>query len=407
MDLDFGKKVKKKAEELIASGKDANQTAGILFGQDPGGHNYGIGIILKGDGSPMESSAVLTEYLHKELSSHCSRGTYMNSTKLMEPLKEAVLRWQKIPESFWPNIKLVIPSDAGTGAVKSAVEYAALVNPEAKSIGVEELGWPAYKAIAKAARIKLEEFPHDTLISEKTDLTIYQAGPMNTTGQVRSAGLIESRAKAAAASGATVILDRAYSGFEFAREIGEKSIEEIMHQSYDLQLRPFFKNGVNTVIALSPTKAFVTFAFRPCGFLLVYTPDPGRDREVTLALNAVMRARGSSFEHPVTRAFVKAMAENRAGLEAEQRNALLRLAEAEKLWAELVAGTDMEPLFSDRYAGLFRNPRAREGAAESIYGSHLYPVLSQGRCRLNATGLPSDRELAAEHVKVFSQFCYE
>ena len=117
MDLEFGNQVKKQAEELAALGKDANQTAGILYGQDSQGYNYGIGIILEGDGSPIESSAVLTEYLKKELAA-CAKGSYTNSAKLMEPLKESVLRWQKIPESYWPDIRLVIPSDAGTGALR-------------------------------------------------------------------------------------------------------------------------------------------------------------------------------------------------------------------------------------------------------------------------------------------------
>ena len=87
---------------------------------------------------------------------------------------------------------------------------------------------------------------------------------------------------------------------------------------------------------------------------------------MTLALNATMRARGSSFEHPVTRGFVKAMIGDLESLEAEQAGALQRLADAEKLWGRLVAGTAIEELFSENYAGLFRNPLAREDAPPAV-----------------------------------------
>ena len=406
MELQFGDNVKKQAQELLAQGRDANQIAKILFDKDDKGANYGIGIILTGDGKPMKSSSVLAHYLKAELDL-CGAGTYMNSAKLLEQVKESVLSWQRIPESYWPFFKLALPSDAGTGAVKSAVEMALLLNPNIKSIGIEELGWPAYKAIAKLARVGIKEFSQDSVIDEDEILALYQAGPMNTTGLVRNAEDIQSRAESAAKSGRHVLLDRAYSGFEFARLINSTSFDDIMKKSFELQLKPFLDAGVTTSIAISPTKAFVTFAYRPCGFLLVYNPNKDEDKTITLALNSTIRARGSSFEHPVTRAFAKAMVNDLAGLEAEQTVAFLRLAESEKLWGNLVKGTAIEALFSDQYAGLFRNPLAKENAPESIYGSHLYPVFSQGRCRLNATGLPTDEDLAKKHVEVFSQFCFE
>jgi aspartate/tyrosine/aromatic aminotransferase len=403
MDVAFGKDVAKAAREMVAQGKDVNQTAKILFDKDPAGSNYGIGIILDGEGAPARSSATLAKYAAEEVQ-NSGTGTYYNSAKVMSQMKEAVLRWQRVPETYWDSFKLALPSDAGTGAVKSAIELEMLLNPDYNRIGVEELGWPAYKAIAKVARAGLQEFPQDG-VADPGMLPLYQAGPMNTTGLVRSAEVIQARAEAAARSGDHVVLDRAYSGFEFARLIDSESFDTIMSRSFELQLKPFLDAGVPTSIAVSPTKAFVTFAFRPCGFLLVYNPEQAKDKDVTLALNATMRARGSSFEHPVTRGFVKAMIGEPESLEAEQAGALQRLADAEKLWGKLVAGTAIEEIFSEHYAGLFRNPLAREDAPPAVYGSHLYPVFDQGRCRLNTTGLPGKEELAAEHVAVFAEYC--
>ena len=403
MDLAFGKNVADTAQDMIAQGKDVNQTAKILFDKDPQGHNYGIGIILDGFGKPMSSSATLTKYATEEIQ-NCSAGTYVNSAKLMQQMTEAVLRWQRVPEKYWSQFKLALPSDAGTGAVKSAVELTLLLNPRYETIGIEELGWPAHKAIAKMARVAWQEFPQDGIVDADM-LPLYQAGPMNTTGLVKSLETVQERAQAAAKSGDHVVLDRAYSGFELARLINSDSYDAIMRRSFAWQVQPFLDAGVQTSIAISPTKAFVTFAFRPCGFLLVYNPEPAKGKEVTQALNATIRARGSSFEHPITRAFVKAMIEDLPALEAEQTAAFQRLAEAEKLWGKLVAGTAIEEIFTENYAGLFRNPRAKEDAAAALYGSHLYPVLAQGRCRLNATGLPVEEELAAQHVQVFAAYC--
>ncbi len=403
MDLEFGKKVAQTAQEMIAQGKDVNQTAKILFDKDPDGANYGIGIILDGKGKPAKSSSTLARYIAEELK-NCDVGTYYNSAKLMSQIKDAVLRWQRIPESYWDKFSLALPSDAGTGAVKSAIELELLQNPKYDTIGIEELGWPAHKAIAKLARVGVKECPQDGVVDAGL-LPLYQSGPMNTTGMVRSAEVIQARAKAAATSGDHVVLDRAYSGFEFARLINSESFDTIMSKSFELQLKPFLDAGVPTSIAISPTKAFVTFAFRPCGFLLVYNPEPSKDKDVTLALNATIRARGSSFEHPVTRAFVKAMIHDLPALEDEQAGAFQRLADAELLWSKLVAGTAIETIFSENYAGLFRNPRAKDDAPPAVYGSHLYPVFAQGRCRLNATGLPEDEILAAQHVAVFADYC--
>ena len=100
------------------------------------------------------------------------------------------------------------------------------------------------------------------------------------------------------------------------------------------------------------------------------------------------------------------MVQDAGRLEAEHAGAMARVAAAEGLWRSLVEGTPMEYLYSDAYAGLFRNPRAREGAAERIYGQHLYPVFSGDRCRQNVTGIPEDEALARKHVAAFAEECY-
>jgi hypothetical protein len=121
-------------------------------------------------------------------------------------------------------------------------------------------------------------------------------------------------------------------------------------------------------------------------------------------MNTLQRARGSSFEHPSTRGLARAMVEDLAGLEADHVGILERMATAEEMWLRHAKGTPVEALFTDEYAGLFRNPRAKDGAAEGLYGAHLYPVLSSGRCRINATGIAGDEAKAKEHVEAFAQY---
>ena len=65
----------------------------------------------------------------------------------------------------------------------------------------------------------------------------------------------------------------------------------------------------------------------------------------------------------------------------------------------------MEALFSDAYAGLFRNPKAKPDAVREIYGAHIYPVFAEGRCRLNVTGIPADPAQATAQVSVFAKYC--
>jgi hypothetical protein len=405
MELEFGKKVYKESLKLQEQGKDANQIAAILCDQDTDGHNYGIGIILTGEGKPATTSSTLLEYAKKELADS-GLGSYRNSNKLLEDAKIATLQWQRIPKACWDKFKLALPSDAGTGAVISGVEIALSLNQSISTLGIEELGWPAYKAMARVTRLDCREFSTGEIITGDLVLPIYQAGPINTTGLVHSPETIQARAKSAADTGTFVILDRAYPGFEYASRLASSSYDEIMTMSYEAQIKPFIDANIPFCIAIGPTKAFVSFALRPCGLLLVYCPDDSKNQEITTAINTTMRARGSSFEHPVTRAFVKTMINDRERMESEHQNALERLARSEAKWKELSKGTPIEYLFSNNYAGLFRNTMAKENAAQAIYDEHIYPVFAGGRCRLNVTGIPDDEGLAKKHVAVFAEQCY-
>ena len=405
MDLQFGQSVYEQAQKLQQQGRDANQTAKILCDQDKEGHNYGIGIVLDGNGQPAVTSSTLLQYAATELE-NSKLGTYMNSNKVLEEIKIATLQWQRVPEKYWGQFKLALPSDAGTGAVKTGIEISLLLNPQLNTLGVEELGWPAYKAMAKVARLQCQEFATGEVISGDAVLPMYQAGPMNTTGLVQDKETIQVRAKAAAKNGLSVILDRAYPGFEFARRLEDNSYDDVMRMSYELQIQPFIEEGVPFCLAIGPTKAFVTFALRPCGFLLLFCPDVSKDQAITTAMNTAMRARGSSFEHAITRGLVKAMLNDREALEVEHQASLRRLAVAEKAWKTFVQGTPIEYLYADNYAGLFRNPKARENAAIHIYNQHIYPVFANQRCRQNITGIPDNQELAQKHVKVFAEQCY-
>ena len=398
----FGAAVQRAAEKLSAQGKDANQIAKIVCDQDPEGHNYGIGIVVDGRGKAWPTSETLLDHARAEID-HSLLGEYMSTASLADPLKEAVLRWQRIPEHYWDRFSLLIPSDAGTGAVKTAVEMALQLYPDLRAIGVEELSWPAYKAIARMSRISCREFPIGDVMDAPDILRIYQAGPMNTTGRVQS--LETMRERAAAAKGRPVLLDRAYSGFEYARALDSRGYDEIMTMSYDDQIRPFIENDVPFWVSVSPTKSFGTFALRPCGMLLVHCPDSSRAEEIAALANTVTRARGSSFEHPVTRAFVSALVHDLARLEREHEGILQRVATAEHTWKERSAGTTLAGQFTDSYAGLFRNPPVGDEARAAIYDAHLYPVFTPGRCRLNITGLPEDKAVAGDHVAVFARFC--
>jgi hypothetical protein len=401
----IGDDILAEAQILRESGLDANQIAGALCKKDPLGKNYGIGILLGRDGKPLPTSPTLLEYAEKEFRESGS-GNYANSDSLKKDMLEAVLRWQGVREEFWPYFQLLLPSDAGTGAVQTAIQVAVLLNEKLTLLSVEELGWPAYKPLAASTRLGFQEFHTDDVAKGGYVLPLYQAGPLNTTGRVPSADLVKARAAAAKSSGVPVVLDRAYSGFEYARRLGEMSYAEIMRESFSTQVQPFIDTGIPFALAISPTKAFVSFALRPCGLLLVYQPDRIKAQAMAPKLAGTVRARGSSFEHPVTRAFVKAMVKDRARLEDEHTQALRRNAEAENAWLGYTKGTALEVQFTESYAGLFRNPKVKPEAAREIYGAHLYPVFAEGRCRLNVTGLPADSQQASEQAAFFAKYCY-
>jgi len=389
------------ARLLASTGKDANQISNILFKKDPAGRNYGIGIILDGKGHPEKSSRALLRAANGGLDqSH--EGSYMNSSSSLDALKEAVLAWQQVPEKLWGDFVLCAPSDAGTGAVKAAIESALLLSEKSLALGIEELSWPAYKTIAKVLRIGTKGFPLAGIAPGRGVLPVYQAGPHNSTGRLLSQSEVEDRA--AAAKG-WVVLDRAYSGFEYASTLSKTSYDAVMKRSFKTQISPFLAKRVPFLLAISPTKAFITFALRPCGFLLAYCPDPKTKVQVQSVFNAVTRARGSAFEHPVSRAFIHAMTHDMKGLKADHERALKRTAVAEASWKKLVKGTALEAAFSGKFAGLFRNLRVTEGADAALYQKNLYPVFTPGRCRLNITGLPDTVKIAKEDAAAFSEHC--
>lgn len=400
----FGETVIADAQKLRENGLDANQIAGILCKKDPQGKNYGIGILLGKDGKPMPTSPTLLEYVKREIQDSGS-GSYFNSDAVKKEMLEAVLRWQGVPESLWPHFQLLLPSDAGTGAVQTALQVSQILHEKLTTLAVEALGWPAYKTLASSVRLGFQEYASDGIAQGDGVLPLYQAGPMNTTGKVPSVEVLKARAEAARSAGTPVVLDRAYSGFEYARRLKADNYADIMKDSFHQQIQPFIDAGIPSCIAISPTKAFVTFALRPCGLLLVFHPDKAKLQTLGPRLAGVIRARGSSFEHPITRAFVKAMVNSRAALEAEHAQALRRTAETELQWQGFTRGTAIEALFSDQYAGLFRNPKAKPGADQAIYDAHVYPVFSEGRCRLNVTGLPITPQDAREQVALFAKYC--
>jgi aspartate/tyrosine/aromatic aminotransferase len=400
---EFGAKVAEKARQLAVEGRDAMQTTKILCDADPKASNYGIGIILAAAGGAYPTSPTLLKYIGEELK-RSSAGTYRNSMNAAEMIKEKVLQWQRVPKEHWQNFVFGMPSDAGTGCVKTGLEYAILQQPGIDRVGVEELGWPAYKAISKSAGLRIEEYPTASSIDEDKVLTMYQAGPINTTGAVMSAETVAARARTAANSGRLLLLDRAYPGFEFARDLPLKGYDAIMAASYSRHIEPFVSMGIPFILAVSPTKAFGSFALRPAGFLLVHVPEQDQRTKAQQLMNTLIRARGSSFEHPSTRGLVRAMIESLDALETEHQGILKRMAAAEETWLRYSKGTSVEALFTNEYAGLFRNPTAKDDAAEGLYGAHLYPVLSGGRCRINITGISSDEAKAKLHVEAFAKY---
>ncbi|HWO12679.1 MAG TPA: aminotransferase class I/II-fold pyridoxal phosphate-dependent enzyme [Polyangiaceae bacterium] len=406
MTLEFGRATLARAEELSRLGKDANQIAAILCDRDSEGYNFGIGIVIESDGKPMRSSKTLLDALQHELAS-CEYGRYLNSADSMGEFKARMLEFQGVPRSLWDSFEIAVPSDAGTGAVKLALEYAFVRNDELTALHVEELGWPAYRSMATALRKGFAEVPMDGIVDGAGALPVYQAGPLNTTGLVHEVSLIEARAESAAKRKVPVVLDRAYPGFEFTHQLGEVGYAAVVQKSYELQIEPYVKRGVPLVVACSPTKSFASFSLRPAGFVMAFCPDKSEQAKVARSLATLIRARGSAFEHPVTRAFVRAVVSDLPALQRDHQAVLRRIGESELQWRRLVRGTAIEPLYGARYAGLYRNPRVKPEGAAALYAKHIYPVISSGRCRHNVTGLVADPTIAAQLVAAFAEQCTE
>ena len=108
-------------------------------------------------------------------------GTIRNSNALLEDVKKSVLAWQRIPDAHWDRFRIILPSDAGTGAIETAIHVALMIDGSLNAIGIEELGWPAYRTMAKANRLGVREYGQEALINEPGVLPIYQAGPMDAT----------------------------------------------------------------------------------------------------------------------------------------------------------------------------------------------------------------------------------
>ena len=78
MTSSFGSAVKQAAEVLSAQGKDANQIAKIVCDRDPDGFNYGIGIVVDGQGQAWPTSETLLNYARTELGNSLL-GEYMST----------------------------------------------------------------------------------------------------------------------------------------------------------------------------------------------------------------------------------------------------------------------------------------------------------------------------------------
>lgn len=406
MTFEFGRATLARAEELSRLGKDPNQIAAVLCDSDPQGFNFGIGIVIEGDGKPMKSSRTLLDSLRRELET-CQYGRYLNSAERMPEFKAKMLEFQGVPRSLWDQFEIAIPSDAGTGAVNLALELAFAQNDGLKALNVEELGWPAYRSMAVALRKGFGEVAQDGIAAGADVLPVYQAGPLNTTGLVHDVALIEARAEDAGRRKVPVVLDRAYPAFEYTHQLSSLGYDEIVARSFALQLAPYIERGVPLIVACSPTKSFASFSLRPAGVVMAFCPEKAAQGKLARLLATLIRARGSAFESPVTRSFVRAVVEDLPALKQDHQAVLRRIGESESQWRQLVAGTAIESLYGPRYAGLYRNPRVKPEGAAALYGKHLYPVISSGRCRHNVTGLVADPAVAAAHIAAFAEQCFE
>jgi aspartate/tyrosine/aromatic aminotransferase len=397
------KAVAVRAQVLRDGGADVNQVADLLARADSQAANYGIGIILDGHGRPMPTSPELMAQTMGVVEEGAA-ASYLSSKSLHAELLQEALSWQRIPKQYWDSFLLVTPSDAGTGAVNTAVQMYLMMNPKISSLAVEELSWPVYQSIAGSNRIGFESYGlQETEVVAPNLLTVMQAAPHNSTGFVCPSEIIRARAEKCAELGLPIVLDRAYPGFENAGMLASQGYDAVMQRSCDHYLLPFLLANCSFAISLSPTKAFRSFTLRPCGLTLVFEPDAQKRKLLASAINTINRGRGSAFEHPASRAFIRSLVENRSVLELEHGQTLQRLADAQALWQKLLQGQPLAKAFSPEYAGMFRNLLGSEGCEEPFYQAHIYPVLAGNRCRINVTGIPLDEEQAQAHINVFAR----
>ena len=397
------KAVAARAQALRDGGADVNQVADLLARADSQAANYGIGIILDGHGRPMPTSPELMAQTMRAAEEGAA-ATYLSSKPLYAELLQQVLRWQRIPKQYWDNFLLVTPSDAGTGAVNTAVQMFLMMNSKISALAVEELSWPVYQSIAASNRIGFDAYAlQDEAVATPNWLTVMQAAPHNSTGYVCPPEIIRARAENCAESGRPIILDRAYPGFEHAGMLASQGYDAVMQRSCDHYILPFLQANCSFALAISPTKAFRSFTLRPCGLTLVYEPRDSKRKQLAGAMNTITRGRGSAFEHPASRAFIRSLVENRSVLELEHGQTLQRLAHAQGLWQKLLQGHPLAAAFSPQYAGMFRNLLASQGCEEAFYRAHIYPVLAGNRCRINVSGIPLDEEQAQAHIDVFTR----
>lgn len=390
--------------ELAAAGKDVNQIAALLCGDDPDGHNYGIGIMLAGNGKPMSKSAMLMAKTCDKLTA--STAKYYNSAAFMESLKGKILAWQGIPEKYWDSFVLALPSDSGTGAVVEGLRLILMDQPGLHTgMTVEEMGWPAYQAMALTNRLGFEKIEVGGVVNKFDEVPVYQAGPHNSMGVVVDEDVWKVRANMASEFSNPPLLDRAYSAFEFAQLATDNGLAAAMDTSYRTCLAPFIETEVACVIAIGGTKCFRTFDSRSCGFLLVYQPDEDKRFKWTKHLSALIRARGSAFEHPVTRALVSAMVDHFNHFENLHMESLERVAQAESAWKRHAAGTPLAKLFGSNYGGIFRTFPIIDDAAEKLYEQHIYPVIAGNIGRINVTGIPDNEALATTHIAALAEVC--
>ena len=67
MTSSFGSTVLQAAETLSTQGMDANQISKIVCDRDPEGYNYGIGIVVDGEGGAWPTSKTLLNHVMTEI----------------------------------------------------------------------------------------------------------------------------------------------------------------------------------------------------------------------------------------------------------------------------------------------------------------------------------------------------